>query len=306
MSAGVLFDAPGPKARRRHMVLTVVGVLMLAAVLWVVYKRMDDKGQFTSAMWKPFTEASVWKDYIIPGLVGTLKAALAGMVGATIFGVIFAMARMSSIKPLRWLAGIIVEFGRAVPVLLMMLFLYGLLTRNGAEDIHAFIATVTALVIYNGSVVAEVIRSGVDQLPNGQREAGLAIGLSQQQTLRTILLPQAITAMLPTLISQLVVILKDTALGYQVQYGELLYKGKNASTIFANIVPTLIVIALIYIALNYAVSKVAVLVEGWLQRRGQAADDSTHGGGPASGVTAGVATTGAPGVDWSGHHTRTT
>ncbi|QEH93496.1 ABC transporter permease subunit [Dermacoccus abyssi] len=302
MSAGVLFDAPGPKARRRHMILTGVGVLLLAAVLWVVYKRLDDKGQFTAAMWKPFTDPELWKEYILPGLVGTLKAAFAGMIGATIFGVIFAMARMSQIKPLSWAAGVIVEFGRAIPVLLMMLFLYGALTRGGAEDIHAFIATVTALVIYNGSVVAEVIRSGVDQLPKGQREAGVAIGLTDSQTLRSILLPQAVTAMLPTLISQLVVILKDTALGYQVQYGEMLYKGKNASTIFANIVPTLIVIGTIYILLNYAISKVAVLAEKWLQNRGRAAEGSAQGGGPAGGVTAGVATVGAPGVDLAAHN----
>ena len=301
MSAGVLFDAPGPKARRRHMLLTALGALLLAAVVWLVYQRMADKGQFTSAMWKPFTKASMWQDYILPGLLGTIKAALAGMVGATIFGVLFALARMSHIKPLRWLAGVIVELGRAIPVLLMMLFLYGLLTINGAEDIHAFIATVTALVIYNGSVVAEVIRSGVDQLPNGQREAGLSVGLTQSQTLRTILLPQAVTAMLPTLISQLVVILKDTALGYQVTYGEMLYKGKNAAATFSNIVPILIVIALIYIALNYAVSKVAVVVERKLQSRGRAAEASTHGGGPAAGVTATVAPTSAPGVDITSH-----
>ena len=305
MSAGVLFDAPGPKAKRRHAVLSVVGALILLALLWVAYKRLDDKGQLTSAMWKPFTQASVWQDYILPGLVGTLKAAFAGMIGATIFGVLFAMARMSHIRALRWVSGVIVEFGRAIPVLLMMLFLYGILTRNGAQDIHAFLATVIALVVYNGSVVAEVIRSGVDQLPKGQREAGMAIGLTQQQTLRTILLPQAITAMLPTLISQLVVILKDTALGYQVTYGELLYKGKNASTIYSNIVPMLIVIALIYIALNYSVSKVAVLVENYLQRRGQATDASEHGGGMGAGMTAGVAPTGAPGVAFGGNHTDT-
>lgn len=303
MSAGVLFDAPGPKARRRHMILTGVGVLLLAAVLWVVYKRLDDKGQFTAAMWKPFTDPELWKEYILPGLVGTLKAAFAGMIGATIFGVIFAMARMSQIKPLSWAAGVIVEFGRAVPVLLMMLFLYGALTRGGAEDIHAFIATVTALVIYNGSVVAEVIRSGVDQLPNGQREGGLSVGLTQTQTLRSILLPQAITAMMPTLISQLVVVLKDTALGYNVLYGEMLYKAKNAAVSSANIVPMIFVVALIYIALNYTISKIAVLVEKRLQNRGQAAGAGEHGDGPGAGVTAGVAVTGAPGVNFGEQHT---
>ena len=303
MSSGVLFDAPGPKARRRHAVLTVLGALVLLGLLWLVYRRLDDKGQLTSAMWKPFHEASTWQDYILPGLLGTLKAAGTAMVGAAVFGIVFAMARMSHVRPLRWVAGVIVELGRAVPVLLMMLFVYGWLSTRGDNDNNPFIATVVALVIYNGAVVAEVIRSGVDQLPNGQREGGLSVGLTQTQTLRSILLPQAITAMMPTLISQLVVVLKDTALGYNVLYGEMLYKAKNAAVSSANIVPMIFVVALIYIALNYTISKIAVLVEKRLQNRGQAAGAGEHGDGPGAGVTAGVAVTGAPGVNFGEQHT---
>lgn len=304
MSSGVLFDAPGPKARRRHAGLTVIGSLLALGLAWIVYQRLDEKGQLASAMWKPFTQASTWNDYILPGLVGTLKAAAAAMVGATIFGVVFAMARMSNVRILRWIAGIIVELGRAVPVLLMMLFLYGWLSTRGANDNNPFIATVVALIVYNGAVVAEVIRSGVDQLPNGQKEAGLSVGLTQMQTLRSILLPQAITAMMPTLISQLVVIVKDTALGYNVLYGEMLYKSVNAAVSAANIVPMMFVVALIYIAVNYTVSKIAVLVEKRLQNRGRTAGVSRKGEGPAEGITAGVAVTGAPGVNFGEQHTQ--
>lgn len=276
MSAGVLFDAPGPKARMRHRMLTGVGVLMLLGGLWVIYKRLDDKGQLTAAMWKPFTTSEMWVSYIVPGLMGTLKAAAISMVLAGILGVLFAMARMSHIGPLRWFFGIVVEVFRAVPVLLVMLFSYGLMTAGPLSDSvnpenAPLYATVCGLVFYNAAVVAEVIRSGVDQLPNGQREAGLAIGLTQSQTLRMIMLPQAITAMLPALISQLVVVLKDTALGYNVLYSELLYSSKNSSAVYANIVPTIFVIAAIYIVVNYAISKFAEYLERRLKSRGRTA-----------------------------------
>lgn len=277
MSAGVLFDAPGPKARRRHFIASIFGVLLMAAIIWVVYKRLDDKGQFTSAMWKPFTQSNTWVNFIWPGLQGTIKAAAVALVLSAVLGVVFAMLRMAPIKAVRWIAGAVVEVARAVPVLIVMLFTYGLLTQSGLfpnmdpEKQAPFIATVAGLVTYNSAVVAEVIRAGVGQLPGGQREAGLSVGLSETQTLRMILLPQAITAMMPALISQLVVVIKDTALGYNVLYHELLYDGKNASVVYGNIVPMMFVLALIYIVINYSVSKLAVFIEGRIQKRGKTA-----------------------------------
>lgn len=284
MSAGVLFDAPGPKARRRHLMLTGVGVLAFLAGLYLIYKRLDDKGQFSSALWKPFTDwGGFVKPYLVDGLVGTLKAAVIAIVLAGILGFLFALARMSEIKVLRWVASVLVEIFRAIPVLLVMLFSYGYFSnssQSSLSDNAPLIATVTGLVFYNAAVVCEVIRSGVDQLPNGQREAGLSIGLSPGQTLRQIQLPQAITTMLPALISQLVVIVKDTALGYNVLYGELLYSGKTGSVGPTNIVPMIIVVALIYIAINYSLSKLAEYVDRRLKARGRGGKNQQVAGGP--------------------------
>lgn len=283
MSAGVLFDAPGPKARRRHLILTVLGVLLFLAGAYVVVRRLSDKGQFDSALWKPFTTATLWQDYILQGLVGTLKAAAIAIVLASVLGLLFALARMSEIAALRWIAGVIVEVGRSIPVLLMMFFVYGFLSTSDVlnRDQAPFYATVAGLVLYNASVVCEVVRSGVDQLPSGQREAGLSVGLSPAQTLRTIQLPQAITAMLPALISQLVVILKDTALGYNVLYGELLYTAKGASANYANVVPMILVVAVIYILINYSISKLAEYLDRRLKARGRGVRKQQVTGGPA-------------------------
>lgn len=281
MSASVLFDAPGPKARRRHMMLTVVGVLLFLVGMFLVYKRLDDKGQFASALWKPLTTGTVWQS-LLEGLVGTLKAAAIAIVIAGVLGVLFALGRMSEIAPLRWICSVFVEIFRAVPVLLMMLFAYGYLSTSGAVDdeLAPLYATVTGLVLYNSSVVAEVIRSGVDQLPNGQREAGLSIGLRPSQTLRTIQLPQAITAMLPALISQLVVVLKDTALGYNVLYSELLRTGQGIGSNNANIVQMMFVLGVIYILINYSLSKLAEFVERRLKNRGRGSRKQQVTGGP--------------------------
>lgn len=270
MSASVLFDAPGPKARRRNALLTVVGALVLIAVLALVVMRLNDKGQFTSGMWKPFTQSVTWTAYLLPGLWGTLKAALISIVVGGLLGGLLAIARMSEVGPLRWVATVWVELFRSIPVLLMMLFTYGVLSTKGIFDPSSrpLVATVMGLVLYNSAVICEVIRSGVDQLPAGQREAGLSIGLRPQQTLRTILLPQAITSMLPALVSQLVVIVKDTALGYNVLFDELLKSGQTASVQAGNIVPMMIVIAVIYIVINYLLSKMAQWLEHRLAHRG--------------------------------------
>ncbi|MFP5282351.1 MAG: ABC transporter permease subunit, partial [Actinomycetes bacterium] len=158
-----------------------------------------------------------------------------------------------------------------VPVLMMMLFAFyfGLYVLQIFGEAGALFGVVAGLTFYNSSVIAELIRSGVASLPRGQREAGLALGLTDGQTMATILLPQAVTAMLPSLISQLVVILKDTALGYIITYPELLRAAQNFSTANANLIPSLIVVAVIFIVINYGLTRVARALEARLKRRGR-------------------------------------
>jgi len=260
----LLFDAPGPRAQARHRLLTVVGVLIglggLALVLW----KLNQAGQLDAAMWRRYVlSGDVWTQYLIPGLIKTIEAAAVSIVLALIFGLVFGMGRLSQLAPVRWFCGTVVEFFRAVPVLLMMYFAFQLYTVNNVfgAAFNSFYAVVTGLTLYNGSVIAELVRSGVHSLPKGQREAGWAIGLTPTQTLTSVLLPQAITAMLPSIISQLVVILKDSALGYNIAYLELLRQCQNLATFKGNLIPTLIVLALIYIAINYGLTRIASRVE---------------------------------------------
>lgn len=269
----VLFDAPGPKARRRHAILAVLGVLGAVGFLWLVLRKMAEANQLEGYMWAPFVQdPEVWTQYLLPGLWETLKAAVLSVVFAGVFGLVFGMGRLSHLRAVRWVSGGVVEFFRSVPVLLMMIFFFfGWFSRADwiPNELAPLAGVVLALTLYNGSVIAELVRSGVYSLPRGQAEAGLSIGLSPGQTLRTIQLPQALTAMLPALVGQLVVVLKDTALGTIILYPELLTAAKTLGSAYANTVPAYLVVAVMFIVMNYSLTRFARFVEQVLSRRGR-------------------------------------
>ncbi|WP_020016776.1 amino acid ABC transporter permease [Promicromonospora sukumoe] len=258
MSASVLFDAPGPRARSWTLVGNIVGALVVLAVAAWVLVQLDSKGQLEPQLWADAVSARTWQYYLIPGLLNTLRAAAFAIVGSIVFGLVFGMGRLSQVSLVRGVSGTVVEFFRAVPVLLMMVFFYGLFGQllPGVSD-KAFLAVVVALILYNGSVIAELVRSGVGNLPRGQGEAGLAIGLTPGQTLRSIQLPQALVAMLPAMVSQIVVVLKDSALGQLIGYQELLRTGQIVYSADGNPLQVLTVVAVVFIVLNLLLTVVA-------------------------------------------------
>ncbi|MBW3069311.1 MULTISPECIES: amino acid ABC transporter permease [unclassified Actinomyces] len=265
----LLFDLPGPKALRRERIGNVIGVILLVALgAWVI-AALAAKDQFTAARWAPFLTASAWTDYLLPGLWATLRAAAVALVAAFVFGVAFGLGRLADARLVRWLSTVVVEFFRAVPVLVLMLFFYFMFSQVSfvPASSAAFWGVVTALTLYNGSVVAELVRSGIHSLPSGQREAALAIGLTPTRSRRLIELPQALVAMMPAMISQLIVALKDTALGYIITYSELLAAGSLLGSAKANLIPSLIVTAAIFVVLNFGMSWLAQRLADRLSRR---------------------------------------
>jgi len=269
--ASVLFDAPGPRARARNRLITTITVVVVALIAWVVYSQLSAKGQLTAAKWEPFLTANLWKTYVLPGIQGTLTAAAISIVLAMILGFLLGVGRLSPNAAISWVCAIIVEFFRSVPVLIMMIFAYFLFA---AYDVFpsrqlALAGVVTGLTLYNGAVIAEIVRAGVNALPRGQAEAASALGMRWGQTMRAIQLPQAVTSMLPVLISQLVVVLKDTAIGYQITYVEMVRQGTQVGASYGNYVPALIVIALLMISVNFALSMAATRLEKRLRRSGR-------------------------------------
>lgn len=267
----VLFDAPGPKARARHQIFAIVGTAAAVALLAFFVLKFQQAGQLDPALWTPFLTVTAWKDYLLIGLWATIQAAVLSISLAGIFGLIFGIGRLSLSKPVRWLSGVVVEFFRSVPVLIMMLFLGNGLYRQLTfipDSVVPLAAVVTALMLYNGAVIAELVRSGVRGLPKGQGEAGLSIGLTTGQTLRLVQLPQAIRQMLPAVVSQFVVALKDSALGFAILYPELLTWAKTLGSRYSNIVPAYLVAAALFIILNYAITTGATKLEHRLSRSG--------------------------------------
>ncbi|MEV7987121.1 amino acid ABC transporter permease [Micromonospora sp. NPDC085948] len=260
----VLYDHPGPRARIRNAALTVIFGVALAGLLWWIYAKFDEAGQWDGQLWKPFTEATTWTQFIGPGLLATLKAAATGMVLSLAFGIIFAVGRLSERRWISIPSGAVVEFFRAVPLLLMIFFIFYGVPFVLDGPVSNFWAVVIGLTLYNGSVLAEAFRAGIRSLPGGQSEAAYAIGMRKSQVMQLILVPQAARAMLPVIVSQLVVLLKDTALGYIVAYPELLQRGVNdLAANKGNIVAAAIVVAAIYIVINSLLTALA----NWLDRR---------------------------------------
>ncbi len=246
----VLFDVPGPRAKFRYRVFAVIGVAAIVAFIGYVLWRFIDTGQFEARKWG-------WIEYkqiqisLIEALGNTLSAFAVGAALALAFGAIFAAARLSDHRWISAPAAVIVELFRAIPLVIMMFFFYYGLPTTGVK-LSAFTAVVISLMLYNGSVLAEVFRAGINSLPKGQSEAAYALGMRKTQVMVLVLLPQALRAMMPTIISQLVVLLKDTALGFLITFDELLKWGR---TIGGNLqfgrplIPTMILVAAMYIGL---------------------------------------------------------
>jgi len=269
--ATVLYDVPGPRARRRNRVLTAVFTVAFAALVALVAWKLGQKDQWAAQKWKPFLRADIWTRHIIPGVAGTLKAAAIAAVLALAFGIVFGVARVSRHWWIRMPAGAVVELFRAIPLLLLIFFasyVPGALT-DFSWNPSALQAVVFGLTMYNGSVLAEVVRAGINAIPQGQSEAGYAIGLRRGQLMRLVLVPQAITAMMPAIVSQLVVLLKDTALGTIIAYDNLTSNVSILQNLYTNAIPAAIVIACVYIPINLALSWIATQLERRNRRRGR-------------------------------------
>jgi glutamate transport system permease protein len=262
MSQSVLYDVPGPVARRRTVIWSIVVGVLVAAVLVVVLMRLADNSQLDAEKWTPFVELEPVRRILLEGLRATLIAAFYGTIFAMILGTLLGVGRMSAHRWISRPCVLVIEVFRALPLLLLMFW---------------FFLGVPALT--NGAVIAELVRAGVLALPRGQREAAYAIGLRRSQAMRLILLPQAFRIMLPALISQLVVLLKDSTLGFIIGYRDLLEKSGVIRRQLHIPLQVYIVVAVIFILVNSLLSWLAHWVEGRQRRkfgaRARTADDIT-------------------------------
>lgn len=271
MSKSVLYDEPGPKTLRLERIASLTVGVILLGVLAVIISGMAGRGLFDDR-WLVFVDppkgqtaedvwASLWR-----GLRATLTAAVVAAPIALVAAFALVLLRVAPQVWIRRPVVAVIEFLRGMPVLLMMFF--GLL----AFGLSAFAAVVFGLVLYNAAIMAEILRAGLVALPKGQVEAGTAIGLTRWQTFRLIQVPQVVRLMLPSLVSQLVVLLKDSSLGFIVGYPELLRTMQLNYSFFGDRyrLPLFVVVLAIYLVVNITLSRVAVLLERRLSSRGLA------------------------------------
>ena len=260
MSASVLFDAPGPKTVARHRAYAVASIVALLALVAFAVWKLYDEGQLEYALWEPFVTPKYLQFILVDGLLQTLKMAFFSVLFALVIGLVLGFGKLSERAWVRWPAWAFVEFFRAAPVLLLMVFAFYLLAI-GNGPLSAFWCVVIALTLYNGSVLAEVFRAGINAVPKGQAEAAYAIGMRKSQVMTSVLLPQGVKIMLPSIISQMVVALKDTSLGYYITAPGLTAVGKPLYLEFRNQVPTAIVITALYVAVNLLLTLLATRVQ---------------------------------------------
>jgi glutamate transport system permease protein len=259
--SNVLYDAPGPRTIARHRIYTVVASVALLAVVAYVVWLMYDKGEFAYELWEPFVTPDYVRVLLVDGLFTTLKMAFTSIIFAVVFGLLFGVGKLSEHGWVRWPCWAVVEFFRAVPVLLLMVFIF--FSYGVGDGFGSYWSVVAALTLYNGSVLAEVFRAGVLAVPRGQAEAAYAIGMRKTQVMVHVLLPQAIKIMLPAIISQCVVALKDTSLGYYIVAPGLTAVGKQIYGEFGNQFQTVIVVAALYIVSNL----ILTLIATWVQKK---------------------------------------
>lgn len=250
-----LYDAPGPRAVRMTRLASALSAVVLLGVLGLALWQFASHGQLDADRWLPFLSWDIGR-YLLVGLLGTLQAAAASAVLAFPLGVLLALGRTSTIGPLRWFSTAFIEVFRAVPVLLLIYVMLFALPQYGFNP-DVLWKLVIPLTIANSAAIAEIVRAGVLSLPRGQLEAGLSLGLRRYQVTRSVVLPQALRNVTPSLVSQLVSLLKDTSLGYVVAFTELLYRAQVLTSFNRLLIQTYIVVTVVYLLVNGSLSRLA-------------------------------------------------
>ena len=254
----VLYEAPGPKARRRIAIATAVSLVALAALLILIIRQFYITGQLNAKYWSIFTRLTTWR-FIGQGLLGTIRVAAMAGVCTFAMGMLLMMGRISSFRVLRWLCTALIEMSRGIPTLLFIYFFFLLAPQFGLK-LPAFWKITLPVAISATGTVAETLRSGVNAVPRGQREAAVSLGMRSGSVFFKIIFPQGFRFVIPALISELVIVLKDTTFAYVVNYADLMQNAKVLISNYDALLSVYLVAAVIYILINYLLNRLSVAV----------------------------------------------
>lgn len=254
----IIYEAPGPKTRRRIAVATAVSFIVIAVLIVVIIRQFYVAGQLSSKYWSLFTRYTTWR-FLGRGLVGTIKVAIMAGVVAFAAGLLMMLGRISKFRILRGISITLIEITRGIPTLLFIYFFFLLAPQFGLK-LPAFWKITLPVAISAAGVVAEVLRSGVNAVPKGQSEAAVSLGMRSGSVFFKIVFPQAFRYVIPALISELVIVLKDTTFAYVVNYADLMQNAKVLISNYDALLSMYLVVAVIYILINYLLNKLSVAV----------------------------------------------
>lgn len=260
-----LYEEPGPKAKRRIAVATAVSVVLLAVIAALIVRQFYVTGQLGAKYWRFFARTTTWK-FLGSGLAGTVKVALAAGIMAFAAGFLMMTGRVYGGKIIRALSTALIEFSRGVPTLLFIYFFFLAAPQFGLK-LPAFWKIAVPVAISAAGVVAEVLRSGVNAVPRGQREAAMSLGMRGWQVFLHIVFPQALRYVVPALISELVIVLKDTTFAYVVNYADLMQNAKVLISNYDAMLSVYLVAAVIYILINYLLNRISAALAGRMGAR---------------------------------------
>ena len=258
----VLYEPPGPKAKRKIAVATVISLVLLAWLIYSVVYQFYITEQLAEEKWIFFTRATTWK-FMGEGILGTLEAAISAGILALAIGFVLMLGRISKIKLLRGIATVLIEITRGVPTLLLIYFVFLGFPKMGII-VPAFFRVVLPVAVSACGLVAEVLRSGVNAVPKGQTEAALSLGMREYKVFFKIVLPQALRYVIPALIAELVIVVKDTTFAYIVNFPDLMQNSMVLISNYDALVPVYLVTAVIYILINFILNKIS---EGIARKR---------------------------------------
>ncbi len=253
-----LYEAPGPHTRRTIRIGTTLSTLLVLVGLAAIVRQFYVTGQLAPQYWSFFLASTTWS-FLLKGFVGTVEVAVTSGLIALVLGLLLMLGRTSSWRPFSIICRVVIDFFRGVPSLLLIYFFFLVVPQYGIKISSFWMLTLPVALAASG-VLAEVFRAGVNAVPAGQVEAALSLGLSPAKTMLRIVLPQAVRYVIPSLISQLVVVVKDTTVAYVVSYPDLMQNARVLITRYDSLVSMYLVVAVIYILINYVINKVSVYV----------------------------------------------
>ncbi|WHZ13071.1 MAG: ABC transporter, permease protein (cluster 3, basic aa/glutamine/opines) [Burkholderiaceae bacterium] len=249
----ILFGAPSPRARAVIRAMSVIAAAVLLVLAAGIAVRFHTAGQLDARLWRYFAWPTTWA-FLGEGLLGTMaSAAMAGVIALGL-GLVLLIGRLARPRLLRWPSVAAIEFLRGTPTLLLIYVCFLVLPQVGIK-LGTYWMLTLPIAFSTAAVVAEVYRAGVLAVPRGQADAARSLGLTEAQVFFSVVFPQALRYIVPALVAQLVIVVKDTTFGYVVTYGELM---QNAKVLIANyhaLVPVYLVVAMLYCLVNYAISR---------------------------------------------------